>query len=220
MSPTQAALENLSIIRSLMERAHLYRAVSAPAALAGGVIALLAAAWPVSHALHNGGEAAMTDGTWLGMWLGILFVASVVNVVLLAREARLRGQPFGSAGLRMALRAILPPLFVGGWLGIGLITCLHNLALAAILWVLCYGLALLAAAGFSPRSLTRLGWAFVVAGLALFSAWAVYRDIDLLTSDQGVASLTMGLTFGLLHVVYAAAVFLSPRPQPLEVGPE
>lgn len=220
MSITDAALENLSIIRSLMERAHLYRTVSAPAALVGGIIALVAAAWPVWHAADHNGAAAMSDTAYLTLWLAILGVASVVNTVLLAREAGQRGQPFVSPRLRMALRAIVPPLLVGGVVGIGLIVCLHNLALAAFLWILCYGLALLATAGFSPRSLIRLGWAFVIAGLALFLVWAVYRDIDLLPSDQGVASLAMGLTFGLMHVIYALTVFLSPKPQPVEVGLE
>jgi len=218
MSTTEAALENLRIIRSLMEKAHIYRAVSAPAALTGGVLALIASAWPVWHALTNHGEAAMCDRCFLYTWLAILAVASVLNVVLLAREATRRNQPFVSAGMRMALRAFAPPMLVGGVVGIGLIAFLHNLTLAALIWALCYGLALLGTASFSPRSLVRLGWAFVITGLLLFVAWAVNRDVDLLSSDLSPASLVMGITFGLLHVVYALAVFFSRKPA--EVQPE
>ena len=222
MSTTEAALENLRIIRSLMERAHIYRAVSAPAALIGGLMAVAASAWPVWHALTHNGEAVISDTIFLTVWLVILGIASVLNTVLLARESARSGQPFVSGGMRMALRAIAPPMLVGGCVSIGLIVCLHNLALAAILWILCYGLALLATAGFSPRSLTRLGWAFIIAGLAIFTGWAVYRDVDLLTSDMGIASLAMGLNFGLLHIAYAVAVFLRPKHQPTspEVRPE
>lgn len=234
MSTTEAALENLRIIRSLMEKAHIYRAVSAPAALTGGLLALVASAWPVWHALAQSmrtldlatvwhafadqSDAAMSNQCFLYTWLAILVVSSVLNVVLLAREATRRNQPFVSAGMRMALRAFAPPMLVGGVVGIGLIAFLHNLTLAALIWALCYGLALLGTASFSPRSLVRLGWAFVSTGLLLFVAWAVNRDVDLLSSDLAPASLVMGLTFGLLHVVYALAVFFSRKPA--EVQPE
>lgn len=218
MSTTDSALENLRIIRSLMEKAHIYRAVSAPAALTGGVLAFVAAAWPVSYAMANNGAAAMCDSCFLYTWLIILGIASALNVFLLAKEAARRSQPFVSEGMRMALRAFAPPMLVGGCVGIGLILFLHNLTLAALLWILCYGLALLGTASFSPRSLIRLGWAFVIAGLLLFFAWALNRDVDMLSSDMAPASLAMGLTFGLLHVVYALAVFFSRKPA--EVQPE
>jgi hypothetical protein len=52
MSTTEVALENLRIIRSLMEKAHIYRAVSAPAALTGGLLALAASAWPLHVSWH------------------------------------------------------------------------------------------------------------------------------------------------------------------------
>lgn len=218
MSTTEAALENLRIIRSLMEKAHIYRAVSAPAAMTGGVLALLAAAWPVQHAISGKGESLFGDSVFLGLWLGIFGVATAMNLALLAREAARRSQPFVSEGMRMALRAIAPPMLVGGVVGIGLIAILHDLTLAALIWVLCYGLALLATAGFSPRSLVRLGWAFVTAGLVLFLAWATTGDIRLLSSDEAPASAVMGLTFGLLHVIYALAVFFTKKP--VEVLPK
>ena len=211
MSTTEAALENLRIIRSLMEKAHIYRAVSAPAALTGGVLALGASAWPVSRALAKNAEAVMSESTFLTLWLVILGIASTLNVLLLAKEAASRSQPFVSEGMRMALRAFTPPMLVGGCVGIGLIVFLHNLTLAALIWILCYGLALLSTASFSPRSLPRLGWAFVISGLLLFFAWAANRDVDLLSSDVAPASLAMGLTFGLLHVIYALAVFFTKK---------
>lgn len=212
MSTTEAALENLRIIRSLMEKAHIYRAVSAPAALTGGLLALAASAWPVQHALATQGGSVMCEICFLQMWLAILAVASTLNVVLLAKEAKRRGQPFVSEGMRMALRGFAPPMLVGGVIGIGLIAFLHQLVMAALIWGVCYGLALLSTASFSPRSLVRLGWAFVITGLLLFLAWAANSDVRMLASDEAPASLVMGLTFGVLHVVYALAVFFSRKP--------
>ncbi|MBL9132977.1 MAG: hypothetical protein JNG86_17340 [Verrucomicrobiaceae bacterium] len=212
MSQTQAALEHLRVIRSLMEKAHIYRAVSAPAALLGGVLALGATIWPVVHAAQTHGDAAFSNTTFLLVWHGILAACTVLNVALLAREAARRGQSLVSDGMKMALRAVSPPLIVGGVLAGGLVIWLQNLTLAALTWVLCYGLALLATASFSPKSLTRLGWAFVIAGLVLFLVWAANGEVRDLRTDLGPASLVMALTFGLLHVVYAIAVFVS-RPR-------
>ncbi len=212
MSQTQAAIEHLRVIRSLMEKAHIYRAVSAPAALLGGVLALGATLWPVVHAAQTHGDAVFSNTTFLIIWHGILAACTVLNVVLLAREAKRRDQAFVSEGMKMALRAVSPPLIVGGVLAGGLVIWLQNLTLGALIWVLCYGLALLATASFSPKSLTRLGWAFVIAGLVLFLAWASNGEVRDLRTDLGPASLVMALTFGLLHVVYAIAVFVS-RPR-------
>jgi hypothetical protein len=212
MSQTQAAIEHLRVIRSLMEKAHIYRAVSAPAALLGGVLALGATLWPVVHAAQTHGDAAFSNTTFLIIWHGILAACTVLNVALLAREAARRGQSLVSDGMKMALRAVSPPLIVGGVLAGGLVIWLQNLTLAALIWVLCYGLALLATASFSPKSLTRLGWAFVIAGLVLFLVWAANGEVRDLRTDLGPASLVMALTFGLLHVVYAIAVFVS-RPR-------
>lgn len=212
MSQTQAAIEHLRVIRSLMEKAHIYRAVSAPAALLGGVLALGATIWPVVHATQTHGDAAFSNATFLIVWHGILAACTVLNVALLAREAARRGQSLVSDGMKMALRAVSPPLIVGGVLAGGLVIWLQNLTLAALIWVLCYGLALLATASFSPKSITRLGWAFVIAGLVLFLVWASNGEVRDLRTDLGPASLVMALTFGLLHVVYAIAVFVS-RPR-------
>jgi len=218
MSTQQDALENLRVIRSLMEKAHIYRAISAPAAFLGGTLAVACAAKSGWQMLQKGGLAESFGTLFLWEWLAILAVTGVVNVALLAREAARRGQPLISDGMRMALRAILPPLLVGGVLGMGLILHLHNHIMAVLIWVVCYGLALLATASFSPRSLVRLGWVFIVLGLTLFWAWAANGDIRMLPSDDGPAALIMGLTFGLCHIGYAMAVFFSRKPEAVAVA--
>ncbi|MBB5039262.1 hypothetical protein [Prosthecobacter dejongeii] len=213
MSTKQDALEHLRVIRSLMEKAHIYRAISAPAALLGGLLAVVCAGYTGWQMQQKGGLPETMGVLFLWQWLGILVVSSSVNVILLAREAARRGQPLVSEGMRMALRAIFPPLLVGGVLGCGLIVYLQNHILATLLWVVCYGLALLATASFSPRSLVRLGWVFVALGLALFWAYAANSDIRNMPHDDAPANLIMGLTFGLCHIGYAAAVFCSQKPE-------
>lgn len=172
---------------------------------------MAASAWPLTYALGTSGGAAMSELAFLSLWLCILCITSALNFILLAKEAARRGQALVSPGMRLALKAFAPPMLVGGCVGIGLILWLHNFTLAALMWILCYGLALLGTASFSPRSLIRLGWAFVITGLVLFFTWAVNRDVDMLPSDQAPASVALGLTFGLLHVIYALAVIFGTK---------
>jgi hypothetical protein len=183
----------------------------------GGVLALAVSVGPVVHATKTHGEAAFSNSTFLVLWHAILAACTLLNVSLLAREAKRRDQPLVSEGMKTALRAVSPPLIVGGVVAGGLVIWLHNLTLAAFIWVLCYGLALIAMSSFAPKSLVRLGWAFVIAGLILFLAWAANDEVRNLRTDLGPASLVMALTFGLLHLVYAVAVFAS-APKPREVA--
>src|SRR4051812_44632705 len=71
-----------------------------------------------------------------------------------------RGDAFVSPGMRLALRAMIPALLCGA-----VATSLWPLSGLPQMWILFYGLALLSTAHFAPRSLTGLGWAFLLTGL-------------------------------------------------------
>lgn len=215
-SPEGTALEHLRIIRTLMERAHLYRAVSAPAALIGGGLALVLAIIGVKHNVFpKGGETisnAFRSHQFLFAWLGVLVVSGIANLLLLMRESRGKGQPFITEGLRMALRAIVPPLLTGGVLGVCLIWFDEQLELAALVWILCYGLALQATVSFAPRGIIHLARAFLIAGQVLTVLWFWNGGLGMFQRPEAPASIFMGLTFGLFHIIYGVAVFVSkPR---------
>ena len=212
MTTQQTALEHLRVIRSLLEKSQVYRAVSAPAALCGGVLALVAAALTadVFHLPLNG---RMAPRTFLGLWLAILAITTLLNFYLLHREAASRQQPFFSEGMKTALRSFLPPMLVGGVLGVGLIWFKDDVKLASLVWILCYALALLSTAHFSPRSLVRLGWAFLVCGIALTVVFFTKGGLGMAQNAATMASIFLGLTFGLLHIAYAVAVFVR-KPAP------
>lgn len=212
MSSQQDALENLRVIRSLMEKAHIYRAISAPAALVGGLLS--AAVTALGIRCSSGDDPSIVASDFLALWLAVLIISGVINVMLLAREARRRGHSLVSDGMKMAIRAIAPPMLVGGIVGIGLILKSHNVTAAALTWIICYGLALLATASFSPRSLIRLGWGFVISGLALGWLWLEKSPLLTSTNDLDTAMKAMGLTFGLLHLGYGLAVLLGRKPAP------
>ena len=203
------ATEQLRAIRALMERSTIYRAVSAPAAAFAGVLSLVVSGWLW---MNREPQDAPRPVVFLLIWLGVLLAASVVNTVLLYRSARKRGEVFVSAGMKHALRALLPPLFAGFIMsllevtrpGLAGLNC-HTDIVAY--WILFYGLALLATGSFSPRSMQALGAGFFCFGILTFLP--TVRDIG--GRQFPVAVTFMATSFGLLHLVYAAAVWIQDR---------
>lgn len=225
MTDRERAAENLKVIRALMERATVYRAISWPTALFGGVLAII-----LSSLLYfreklavAGGEDAptlMSEAAWVICWLVALVVTVGFNSALIARKSARDESSFLSPGLKMALRALVPPMLVGGVLGVGhALSTAGTAAGTAAIWVLCYGLALLATISIAPRSIRWLGWAFLVFGVAAYAM--VWSDgghplpfigvIAPMESPMLEANLIMGVTFGGLHLVYGLIVMILSR---------
>ncbi len=208
------AEENLRVIRSLMEKATVYRAISAPGALLGGVLGVATAllgAWLSRDPAYAG------PGFFLVPWLLLLCVTAAANGFLLRRDARKRGDAFISPGMKLVLTAMFPGMAAGGLCL--LLDSRGGLAVTASLWVLCYGVSLLAAAPFAPGSIRWLGWVFFTTGAGLLAAGAGLFAIGYsLPGASGrsypalLPHVIMGATFGLFHVVYAACAW--PRRTP------
>lgn len=203
------ATEQLRTIRSLMERATVYRAISAPAALVAGVLSV-GLSWWQGWVMGPGGlgcGAELASERFTKEWMMVLLVVSLLNVGMLWRSARGRGEPFVSAGMKLALGALVPPLVAGFVLGLLAAEAapLDPVQVSSF-WILFYGLALRATGSFAPRSIQRLGLAFFVAGLLSF-----LPSVRQLAGPAAAPLFFMALTFGLFHLVYAAAVFLSNR---------
>src|SRR6476646_11112120 len=105
------AEEDLRVIRSLMERATVYRAISSPAALVAGFLSIFAAGAIYLRPVHG--------RLFADVWLVVLVFAVVTNALFIWREARNDGRPFLSSAMRLALRALAPnlliPAAVTGW---------------------------------------------------------------------------------------------------------
>jgi hypothetical protein len=203
-----AAEEHLRVIRSLMERATVYRAISAPTALVGGISALLTSSWIWWRAGRS--ETVSSDVLSLEFvcgWGVALAATLAANTLFLWRGAAQGKRPFWSAGLRLAIRSILPSIIVAAAVTLATIWMAHLDVprVLSLTWIFLYGLALLATANFSPRSLVVLGWSFVIAG----ASWLLLLSIGFGAGvtpweSQRQATLAMALTFGLFHLVYAA----------------
>jgi hypothetical protein len=164
---------------------------------------------------HSNNGADVLPHEFLIPWMGVLTVVAVINSYLLAKDAKRRQHPFISSGLKMALRAFAPAFIAGGMFGFGLILYRGYYSLGALIWVVTYGQSLLAISSFSPRSLTRLGWCFLITGPGLFWLTVFYPPADYALHDAGKAAIVMGLTFGLLHIGYGIAVLVRKKPEPL-----
>lgn len=217
MTEREKAADHLKVIRSLMERATVYRTLSWPTALFGGTLAVLLSVviYLRERAAINEGETEkmISEWGWVICWLVALVVTCSFNTGLIFRQSKRDNRPLFSPGLKMALRAFLPPMLVGGVIGCAL-TLSITAAVGASIWVTCYGLALLATRGLAPKSIHRLGWAFLAGGLASFVfAWSDgAHPLPLLgapphmESPMFEASLIMGIAFGGFHLLYGLVV--------------
>ena len=216
--PTRSeAEEHLRIIRSLMEKATIYRAISAPTALVGGLCSVLFGLWLHFRwrPLPRGTEESEFPRIFIIGWVGILVVTAFANAAFIRNAARRRNEPFISPAMRKALWALLPAMLCGGFFGAAF-TFIGSDSVRWFLpqvWMLCYGLGLLATAQFSPRSIPILGWCFLIAGLLSFAFdyWLLICEYfgkgD--THRPTAANLLMAATFGAFHLIYAA--FTWPR---------
>ena len=208
MNERAAAEEHLRVIRSLMERATVYRAISAPTALVGGLSALGVSAWLFWRLANVAPSRWFTVQEFVAAWVSVLLLTVAANALFIWREARRDQRPFFSPGLRLALRSVIPSIFVAAVITlVSLRAGEQATVILAMSWIALYGLALLATMNFAPRSLSILGWAFVifaVGWLLLLSSPALRSSA--LGGARG-ATVAMALTFGLFHLVYAACTW-------------
>ena len=198
------AEEDLRIIRSLMERATVYRAISAPAALVAGFLSLFAATaiYLNNHASSN---RPVQGRAFAAVWLTVLLLAVATNAFFISREAKKDHRPFVSSGMKLSIRAIAPNLLIPAGVTLWFLVSGYKGAAEqelVVIWVVFYGLALLSTALFAPGSLVRLGWAFLLSGLALPALRNVLGDLP-----PNLPNIAMGATFGLYHLLYAVCAW-------------
>lgn len=174
------AMENLSFIRSTMERATEFTAVPGWGGMAMGLSALVAAAIAARQPDRS---------AWLTVWLGEAVIGSLLGAAGMAWKARRTGMPLTSQPARRFLLSFAPPLAVGAvltavlWRG-GLGAQLPGL------WLLSYGTAVVTGGAFSVRAVPIMGLVFMGLGLvalAISPAWS---------------NVLLAAGFGGLHLVF------------------
>jgi hypothetical protein len=194
MNSTSAA-ENLQVIRTLMERATLYRRALAPIMVLAGCAGLLAAAagWLVKI------ESVAAFGIY---WMAVGVIVLGIAYFMTRRQAIKEGEPFWSPPTRRVTAALMAPLLAGLVIGVviafGLGAGQSGVWRLLPVWMLFYGCALHAAGFFTPRGVRGLGIVFVLGGCALFGAlnWCGCALAPIYA--HGV----MGAFFGGLHLAF------------------
>ena len=206
MKDSDHALEHLKVIRGMMEKATIYRALSAPAAIFGGLLAMLIGFY---FLYHDQKEIYVSGYKFFWTWAIALIIGDCFNGFLLFRRARKEGVTFLSSGLKHTCFACAPAAIAGGIISYEVVE--QEIELCALVWVLCYGVAILSMGGAAPRSLRRLGWAFLISGSVIFLVWMKYgpaMSAILGINTLGAGAVMMMLTFGLLHLVHGVGVLL------------
>lgn len=197
--PVREAEENLRIIRDLMERSTRYSTFSGLSGVFAGLVSIAGCLVQRFYVLSLPRETQST--AFLVNWTLVIALALGMDYLLTKRRAPLVGKTIISRlGKQMAMAA-------APGLGTGVLLTLYFLQRGLIhdiypVWMLTYGVAVCAVGLFSQKEVSRLGWAFLVAGALtlLVQTWAappLKADIDW---------LMMAVAFGGFHIVYGIVV--------------
>lgn len=206
----------LQTLRTLTERAAVYRRVLAPLMIYAGTVGVISAVLAERQHLR-------ASNTFALYWLCVAAVAGVGVLVLLRLQALRERQPIGSAPARCVLRAVAPLLLIG--LALGLIEVIWPaeggnplfqsqprpaITRLIALWLMCYGAALHAGGFFMTRGLRLFGWCAIILGVALLTAMNVKGVTGRLPAPvDRYAHWIMGLVFGAGHLMYGLYLYFT-----------
>jgi hypothetical protein len=202
---TDWAAEHLQTIRTLMERSAVYRRALAPIMVWTGIVGLVVGV--VSWKLYP-----LSGRFFLELWSGAAALAIVGSFLLVRRQAIKDSEAFWSPPTRRIAQALLPPLFIGGFVNAIGMTVLQRdddpmiAILFIIFWLWLYGCAANAAGFFMTRGMKLFGWMFIVLGCVVAGGevWAQMFD-------SFSPHLIMAATFGGLHLVYGIYLYLTEK---------
>jgi hypothetical protein len=196
------ASQNLVVIRTLMERAAVYRRALAPVMGLVGVTGMAAGGFGMARGYE-------TSRLFAAYWAAIAMVCMVEAFLLIRRQAIREVEPFWTPPTRRVAQAVAPAFFAG--LVMGVLYFVMNpprwdlVFLLVLIWMALYGLAMHAAGFFMPRGFRLFGWGYLVAGLGGIALWIAFPGLDTAVAPAfpwGSANVWMGILFGGGHAVY------------------
>jgi len=194
MSDTKDHLQELTEIRSMMERSSKFLSLSGWAGVFAGIYALTGAyiAYQVlqfrPQQLMSAEATSNGAGGILLLGIAVLVLAVGTAVLLSARKAQKRGEKIWNGTSRRLLLNMLVPLLTGGILI--LVSLSKSLTgMLVPLTLIFYGLSLFNVGAVTYRELRSLGIVQIVLGLLSF----YYVQYGLLFWAAG---------FGIMHIIY------------------
>jgi hypothetical protein len=178
------AADNLTFIRSAMERSSTFTAIPGTGGVVMGVIGLIAA---------GVGARQPTADRWLGTWLAAASVAAIVELAAMTRKAQRAGMTLTGTNARKFALGMAAPLVAGAAITYELWT-VRDFTVMAPAWLLLYGAGLLTGGMFSVPVVRAIGVCFMAAGIAAI----------LMPPEWGNFWLAIG--FGGLHMAFGAYI--------------
>ncbi len=185
---SKEAEQTLSLIRTLMERSACYTNLSGHAGIAASTATFVGCALRVWY--HT---------PFLSTWIGVLLAAAGASVYFTGMMARANGEPVWSRQARTVVIAFTPAL-VAGLVLTAVLARVGQEALLPGVWMLLWGVGALAMSLFTPRTFSLLGVSFLASGTGVL----VFQPVN--------DVLSMGLTFGAIHLAYGTLLFIVRQP--------
>ncbi len=204
MKTEQEYIQDLTEIRSMMERSTKFLSLTGWSGIMAGIYALAGAfvahnwlAYDTVHYVKRSVDAGIfTDVNLKLLMLAALVLALAVGTaaVLSIRKAGRSGQKFWNAAARRLLINMAIPLATGG-ICILIMLSKGLTAFVAPLTLIFYGLALFNAGKFTYEEIRQLGIFNIILGLlaAYFTTYGL---------------LFWALGFGLMHIIYGIAMHI------------
>jgi hypothetical protein len=195
MDNNKEHLNNLSEIRSLMERSSTFISLSGLSGICAGIIGIIG--WYISFSRINTFDITKSKSEII-MFFFLLSAALLVSVFAVTiyftvRKAKRKGLPVWNSSARRLVVNLFIPLIAGGVFCLILVHHeLYFLIPAAML--LFYGLALLNAGKYTLHEISLLGISEIILGL-LAAMWI----------ESGLLFCALG--FGIMNIVYGAVMY-------------
>ena len=183
-SVSSQAADNLTFIRSAMERSSTFTAVPGVGGVVAGVIGLIAAIVAARQP---------TADRWLGTWLVAASIAVIVELVAMGLKARRAGMTLTGTTARRFGLGMAAPLVAGAAITYELWE-VRNFTVMAPVWLLLYGAGLLTGGMFSVPVIRAIGVCFMAAGIAA------------ILTPPGWGNIWLAIGFGGLHVGFGAYI--------------
>jgi hypothetical protein len=211
---TDWASENLQVIRTLMERAAIYRRAMAPIMVVVGVTGI--AAGFGGTCLNSRGFVLLNSQTARGFvlfWLAVALVCLLEAFFMIRRQALKDSDPVWSPPTRRAAQSVSPAFLAALMLGLFFLDPRTDFFFVFMLipaWMTLYGLAMHSAGFFMLRGFKLFGWGFVL-GAVFFVGFLVYRNDPSLLRSSIAANLAMGGFFGGGHLAYGFYLYFTEK---------
>lgn len=179
------AIADIRYIRAAMERAANFTAVPGLGGVCMGLTAVAAAFMAARQA---------TALAWLTVWVTELVLAVAIGGLAMVDKARRTSTPLFAGAGRKFLLAFAPPILAGALLTWPLFQA-GLLGVLAAVWLMLYGVAIIAGGAHSAAIVPSMGLAYLGLGAVA------------LVAPPALCDLLLGAGFGGLHIVFGFWIY-------------